>query len=257
MAYDVHAARVRRHHPTDRRRAASAQVDTDLPAGGARCGLYQRQGRTGSDRHLAGDPIDVLDLVQAQQAHHDLAASRHRPADEPGVAALGHHAHAGIGADDEHARDFVGRSRADDRQRFAVEPPGPVGLIGGAKAGVGQAVALADDLPERVDERVGGHWRILTARGLRSDRRTGGEPMVDDRPERQPLPSEDGGDLVDEPASGETEDYLVASAEGVPYVPPTERSVRATSRTPTSSSARTTFSWTTAACRATASSRRT
>jgi len=45
----------------------------------------------------------------------------------------------------------------------------------------------------------------------------------DDRPERQPLPSEDGGDLVDEPASGETEDYLVASAEGVPYVPPTER----------------------------------
>ena len=47
--------------------------------------------------------------------------------------------------------------------------------------------------------------------------------MVDDRPERQPLPSEDGGDLVDEPASGETEDYLVASAEGVPYVPPMER----------------------------------
>ena len=47
--------------------------------------------------------------------------------------------------------------------------------------------------------------------------------MMDDRPERQPLPSEDGGDLVDEPASGETEDYLVASAEGVPYVPPTER----------------------------------
>ncbi|MEA2651985.1 MAG: hypothetical protein QOI85_1706 [Chloroflexota bacterium] len=47
--------------------------------------------------------------------------------------------------------------------------------------------------------------------------------MVDDRPERQPLPSEDGGDLVDEPASGDTEDYLVASAEGVPYVPPMER----------------------------------
>ena len=49
--------------------------------------------------------------------------------------------------------------------------------------------------------------------------------MVDDRPERQPLPSEDGGDLVDEPASGETEDYLVASAEGVPYVPPMERTL--------------------------------
>ena len=49
--------------------------------------------------------------------------------------------------------------------------------------------------------------------------------MVDDRPERQPLPSEDSGDLVDEPARGETDDWLVASAEGVPYVPPTERSI--------------------------------
>ncbi|MDQ4035386.1 MAG: hypothetical protein M3153_05590 [Chloroflexota bacterium] len=48
---------------------------------------------------------------------------------------------------------------------------------------------------------------------------------MDDRPERQPLPSEDTGDLVDEPASGETDDYLVAREEGVPYVPPTDRVV--------------------------------
>jgi osmotically-inducible protein OsmY len=47
--------------------------------------------------------------------------------------------------------------------------------------------------------------------------------MMDDRPERQPLPSEDGGDLIDEPSSGESDDYLVASAEGVPYTPPMER----------------------------------
>ena len=47
--------------------------------------------------------------------------------------------------------------------------------------------------------------------------------MVDNRPERQPLPSEDSGDLVDEPASGDTDDYLVASSEGVPYVPPSGR----------------------------------
>ena len=49
--------------------------------------------------------------------------------------------------------------------------------------------------------------------------------MMDDRPERQPLPSEDTGDLVDEPASGETDDYLVARDEGVPYVPPLDRVV--------------------------------
>jgi osmotically-inducible protein OsmY len=47
--------------------------------------------------------------------------------------------------------------------------------------------------------------------------------MVDDRPERQPLPSEDTGDLVDEPVSGVTDDYLVAREEGVPYIPPTDR----------------------------------
>jgi hypothetical protein len=39
----------------------------------------------------------------------------------------------------------------------------------------------------------------------------------------QPLPSEDTGDLREPPASGETDDYLVAREEGVPYVPPTER----------------------------------
>ena len=47
--------------------------------------------------------------------------------------------------------------------------------------------------------------------------------MTFDRPDRLPLPSEDGGDLVDEPIAGETDDYLVAREEGVPYVPPSDR----------------------------------
>jgi hypothetical protein len=42
---------------------------------------------------------------------------------------------------------------------------------------------------------------------------------------RLPLPSEDTGDLADEPPSGQTDDYLVAREEGVPYVPPTDRVV--------------------------------
>jgi hypothetical protein len=45
----------------------------------------------------------------------------------------------------------------------------------------------------------------------------------DDLPERQPLPSEDEGDLIDAPGEGETDDPMVATEEGVPYVPPTER----------------------------------
>ncbi|MDQ2935763.1 MAG: BON domain-containing protein [Chloroflexota bacterium] len=41
--------------------------------------------------------------------------------------------------------------------------------------------------------------------------------------ERIPLPSEDTGDLVDEPASGQTDDYLVAREEGLTYDPPGQR----------------------------------
>src|SRR5438552_13811477 len=48
----------------------------------------------------------------------------------------------------------------------------------------------------------------------------------DDPPEHLPLPSEDEGDLVDEPATGESDDPLVASQEGVPWVPPNERVLR-------------------------------
>ena len=47
--------------------------------------------------------------------------------------------------------------------------------------------------------------------------------MIDDRSERLPLPSEDEGDLVEEPREGMTDDPLVASEEGVPYDPPTDR----------------------------------
>jgi hypothetical protein len=44
-----------------------------------------------------------------------------------------------------------------------------------------------------------------------------------DRSERQPPPWEDSGDLLDEPRSGVTDDYLVAREEGLPYVPPVDR----------------------------------
>ncbi|MDQ2689877.1 MAG: BON domain-containing protein [Chloroflexota bacterium] len=46
---------------------------------------------------------------------------------------------------------------------------------------------------------------------------------MEQRDDRLPLPSEDGGDLVEEPADGVTDDFLVAREEGVPYTPPTDR----------------------------------
>lgn len=50
-------------------------------------------------------------------------------------------------------------------------------------------------------------------------------PGMEDRDERHglPLPSEDTGDLERPPRRGDTDDYLVAREEGVPYVPPTDR----------------------------------
>lgn len=49
------------------------------------------------------------------------------------------------------------------------------------------------------------------------------DPRDADREPRLPLPSEDTGDLVEEPPSGITDDYLVAREEGVPYDPASER----------------------------------
>ena len=46
---------------------------------------------------------------------------------------------------------------------------------------------------------------------------------MEERDDRLPLPSEDSGDLVDEPASGMTDDPMVATEEGVPYIPPDDR----------------------------------
>jgi hypothetical protein len=50
---------------------------------------------------------------------------------------------------------------------------------------------------------------------------------MDQRDDRLPLPSEDEGDLVAEPPTGMTDDYLVAQEEGVPYDPPTDRVIAA------------------------------
>jgi hypothetical protein len=46
---------------------------------------------------------------------------------------------------------------------------------------------------------------------------------MDQNDDRLPLPSEDEGNLVEEPRGGMTDDYMVAAEEGVPYDPPTDR----------------------------------
>src|SRR6188474_1796090 len=46
---------------------------------------------------------------------------------------------------------------------------------------------------------------------------------MDERDSRLPFPSEDEGDLVDEPPEGISDDPIVATEEGVPWEPPLER----------------------------------
>jgi hypothetical protein len=65
--------------------------------------------------------------------------------------------------------------------------------------------------------------RILPARALRSSATKEVSTHMVERDDRLPLPSEDGGDLVDEPPTGLTDDPMVAVEEGVPYTPPTDR----------------------------------
>jgi hypothetical protein len=48
---------------------------------------------------------------------------------------------------------------------------------------------------------------------------------VEQQDPRLPLPSEDEGDLADEPAGGRTDDPIVATEEAVPWNPPLERIV--------------------------------
>ena len=49
---------------------------------------------------------------------------------------------------------------------------------------------------------------------------------MDQNEDRLPLPSEDEGDLAEEPRGAMTDDPLVATEEGVPYDPPSTASSR-------------------------------
>ena len=148
VAEDVHPAGVRRDHAADRGRVARAEVHADLPARAASRRLRRGQRHAGADGHLAGVRVHPLDVVEPPQAEHHLAAARHRSADEPGVAALGHDPDAGIGADAEDRRDLVGRAGPDHRQGSPRPAAGPIGLVRGTQVGIGQAMVGADDLGE-------------------------------------------------------------------------------------------------------------
>ncbi len=156
MTQNVDAAGVGRHHPADRRRVPSAQVDPHVPAHGARGGLDGREGRAGPDGHLASFAIRLAELIEAEQTEDDLASARDRAADQAGVAALRHHSDAGLRTGTQHGRDLTGRSRTRHGEGGARESTRPIGLVRGAQRRIGQTVAFADGIAQS-GEQFGGH----------------------------------------------------------------------------------------------------
>ena len=98
-----------------------AEGEQGAGVGGRRLHVGQHAPRLHAHRVVEG--IDGADAVQPCRRQHD-AAVRHAAADEPGVAALGHHGDAGLGAQADHVGHGLRRRRADDGGAGApVEPP--------------------------------------------------------------------------------------------------------------------------------------
>ena len=165
VAEDVDAAGVRRDHPADRRRVPRAEVDAEPPNRRPAPPTAPRRAscrRRRSSRRPSGSTSSMPS--RRRRLTTTSPAARHRPADKPGVAALGHDADAGIGACAEHASDLVGRRRAHDRERGPGPAARPIGLVRGPQVGIGQAVARPDDLGELRNERRRVHSLMLPAR---------------------------------------------------------------------------------------------
>ncbi len=105
----------------------------------------------GLHRHGHVDGIDIADAVEAGEREHQLAR-RHLPADQPGIAALRHDAHAGLVAGGDDEGDLRGRARAHHGRRGAVIEPALLDEIGRHVLRRGEDVVRADVLGDAVDE---------------------------------------------------------------------------------------------------------
>ena len=99
----------------------------------------------GIGRHLRRGDVDRVERGHPGEAHDDLAVERHAPADEPGVAALGHERDTCRAADAHDGRDLLGGAGPHDGRGGAVEAAGPVGDVARHHVGLGEHVPGADD----------------------------------------------------------------------------------------------------------------
>ena len=145
----MHSAGVGRDHAADGRDVAGSEVDAVLPTRVARLTLQARQGRAGLCGDLPGARVDGPDRIEPPDVEDELPVQRHRAADEPGVAALGHDGRSLCIAQTKHGRDLVDRARAHDRGGRTTEPAGPVDDVRGDDIGIGAHVRS----PNRVAQR--------------------------------------------------------------------------------------------------------
>ena len=145
---DLRAARVRRDHAADGRAAARAVVDAEGEPGrgGVLLEALERHPRAGG--HLGRDRVDGAERVEPCEREDDLAPARHPPADEPGVAALGHHRHAGLVARRQHLRHLARAAGPDDQRGRSAEAAGAVAAVRRADLRIVEDVGRSDDRGE-------------------------------------------------------------------------------------------------------------
>ena len=142
---DLRAARVRRDHAADGRGAARAVVDAEGEPGrsGVLLEALERHPRTGG--HLGRDRVDGAERVEPCERKHDLASARHPCADEPGVAALGHHRRARRVARREHLRHLARAAGAHDERGRSAEAARAVMAVRRADLRIAEDVSRPDD----------------------------------------------------------------------------------------------------------------
>ena len=111
------------------------------------------RGHARADRDLRRRRVELADRVEPGEREHDLARARDLAADEPGVAALRHERRARLRARGDHRRHLRGGARPHDPGSGTAEAPGDVALVARGQLGIGEHVALADQLGQPRAER--------------------------------------------------------------------------------------------------------
>jgi hydroxyacid-oxoacid transhydrogenase len=140
------------HHPPDRAGVAGAEIESWIEPCLAGSGMQGGQGGAGTHGHLAEGSVHRFDLVKPPQRHHHLVVARNAAAHQPGIAALRNDRHTLASAYTDDTGDLIGVRGSDNQPRPPSVPAAPVALVAGHHIGIGQHIAVADHLRERVRE---------------------------------------------------------------------------------------------------------